>query len=77
LPTPAVPLLYWDAYLYLVTSQNDPNKAGNVLVTFYDGIDWGWQATLTPLPATLPLFMSALGLGGLLLRRRKSGAAAV
>jgi hypothetical protein len=75
-PTQAVPVLSWDAWLFLVLSQNDPINASKVQVTFYNGIEWGWQATITPLPATLPLFASALGIGGLIMRRRKARAAA-
>jgi hypothetical protein len=75
-PTQAVPVLNWDAWLYLVSSRTDPNNANNVQVTFYDGIEWGWQATITPIPPALPLFASALGAGGFLAwRRRKRGAA--
>jgi hypothetical protein len=71
-PTQAVPVLNWDAWLFLVSSQNGPNNT--VQITFYDGIQWGWQATITPLPATFPLFVSVLGIGALVMRRRRTRA---
>ncbi len=72
-PTQAVPVITWTAWLFLVSS---PSTTGNIAnpvpITFYDGIEWGWQTTATPLPPTWILMMAGLALGGFTLRRRSA-----
>jgi len=78
-PTLAIPTIYWNAWLFLVSS---PSTEGNtdtpVQITFYDGIEWGWQTTITqtPLPAAWPMMLAGLGLFGYLMRRRNQSLAA-
>lgn len=70
-PTPANPVITWNAYLFLVSaSSTTGNTTTPVPITFYDGIEWGWQTVLTPLPQAWILFLGGLGLGGMLLKRR-------
>ena len=54
-PTKANPTITWNATLFLVS---DNNKA----MTVYDGVNYGWQTTFSPvpLPASLPILASAL-----------------
>ncbi len=71
-PTPATPVIQWDAWLFLVSA---PSEQGNtkapVTITFYDGIEWGFQTALTPLPSTWTVMLGGLlGVGYLAFRRR-------
>jgi hypothetical protein len=85
-PTLAQPVITWDAELFLV-SVNSAATTGNAnnppVVTFYDGVEWGWETTIrapggTPLPPTWTMMLAGLGALGLVLHRRERrvGAAA-
>jgi PEP-CTERM motif len=70
-PTAAVPVIDWNAFLFLVSSPDTAGNIGNpVPITFYDGVEWGWTTTITPLPPTWPMMLVGLGMVGFMLRRR-------
>jgi len=81
-PTAANPVINWDAWLFLVSAPQTQANAGNnplVQVTFYDGANWGWQATYSataPLPSTWILMFAGLGIFGFTMRRRSTPAPA-
>lgn len=64
-PTKAVPVINWDAQLWLVSL--DDKK-----ITFHNGVNWGWQSrfAMVPEPATWAMMLIGFGLVGGLARRR-------
>lgn len=77
-PTPNVPVINWDAWLFLVSA---PNERGNtnapVTITFYDAIEWGFHTTVTPLPGSWVAMLTGLALVGCMtMRGRRSLASA-
>jgi len=51
-PNLAVPVINWDAWLFLVSSNSTDGTANNCggnpcSITFYDGMEWGWETTFT------------------------------
>ena len=70
-PTLASPVVTWEAWLFLVSS---PSENGNakmpVTITFYDGLEWGFQTTVAPLAPTWTMMLIGLGVMGYILRRQ-------
>jgi hypothetical protein len=68
-PNATVPVIVWDADLYLV-SQTAANQ-----ITFYDGLEWGWDTTFTPTPEPSTWAMMFIGLGMVAFMVRRGAAA--
>lgn len=62
-PTAAVPVIVWDADLYLV-SQTAANQ-----ITFYNGVEWGWDTVLVSEPPSWVMMLIGFGLMAFMLRR--------
>ena len=72
-PTLANPVITWNAELFLVSSPQVSGNANNPpTITFYDGVEWGWDTTIsqTPLPPAWTMMLAGLGMLGLLRGRR-------
>jgi PEP-CTERM motif len=64
-PTKAVPIINWDAQLWLVSL--DARQ-----ITFHNGVNWGWQSrfSMVPEPATWAMLVIGFGCIGALARRQ-------
>jgi hypothetical protein len=63
-PTGAVPIITWDAELYLVSLSTE---ADTKTITFYDGVEWGWNSVFRSPAVGVPGPIAGAGLPGVVL----------